>query len=160
MSDITENTIENPSTINEIMPTTWTFLKAFWSATWRGGLYSLPFVAPFTINMPNPSLSGELYIFCVSIILLFPAMWQLNRLIYHQGTDLIRLEIDNRSILFYLFLVSIPYLIVLFISYVIFGKINIAIQSFMGLIPNLFIFHRIMTKGIMGHKIITRKIPQ
>lgn len=170
MSDITENTTENPTDSVEVIPTIWTFLKAFWSASWRVQIFVIPFILPFLeessverlfeMKMSNPVFYYS-YFLIIGTICLFFAMKQLNRLIYSQGMDLVALRINNNSIFFYLIVVSAINIVFFILPniFIFVSPMNEWIETLLDVIPKLFIFHRMMTKGIMGHKIITRKIP-
>ena len=145
--------------LREIVPTIGTFLKVFWSATWRCNIYFIPF--EFFLLYRNESRNSLFFILSTIVIgtfCLFFAMRKLNLLYYSQGKDLIVLKITDKTILFYLLLVSIPYLSVFLISVVFFGKSNEVLQLFLAVVPNLAIFHRMMTKGIMGFRIVTSRV--
>lgn len=160
MSDNSENTtnissVRQDLVLQELLPTMGTFLKAFWSASWRANLYALLFLILFKLFL---LFRNELIDIIVTIPCLFWAMRKLNHLHYSQGKDLLTLKITDKAIFFYLFLVLVPYLMGMVFSVVFFGKINEIVQLFLGLVPNLFIFYRMMTKGIMGFRIVTSRI--
>ncbi len=166
---MTVQSIEIPAQAQQIAPKGWTFVKVFWSATWRCAIYMIPFLIPVSIPLSRYNgqtfemfhpVSYDIYFLIIGTIFLFIGMWKLNRIIYKQDNDLVSIKISPESILFYLLLINIPYLIVLIISYASFGKTNEWLMFFVGTIPNLFIFYRMMTKDIMGFKMSTWKINQ
>lgn len=179
MSDQTIHVVDQPS---EIVPSAKTFFKAFWSATWRAYVYTIGFFfifthvfpffivgvihmqmhnvlhIPFTFQVSN--LLFEIIELIIGIFFLYFGMRALNRIIYKQDNDHVSIEISKKSILFYLLFVSIPYSLVMITSFVFFEKTNEQLMFFVAIVPNLFIFYYMMTKGIWGCRMIVRKVDQ